>query len=326
MKEKYSRFADWIKKLTKTLGRNSKQSAFPAASGTAADSDFFSKLWSWILPLLLGLTWGWFVMVLLSVWLGQNSTSRVATVSVAGGGASRESEMMSMGMFLATNPFKITPMEIPDEASTGSGDFTAPIVGSLASAILKGTMPSVGVWLEDQGKLHLVLVGTSFDVYTLEKVNYLRAVFLKEDERVVKELYYTAPPVIVNNKTTPENQQSVTLAGNQVVAADPRNNTEGQISRELVNRLVEDPFTELKNVQIRPSEKEQGLEVRWITKDSVLNQLGVKKGDVVRSVNGIPFKNMQDIMNSMSSLMNSDRFDVDITRDGAATSLKYVVH
>ena len=46
---------------------------------------------------------------------------------------------------------------------------------------------------------------------------------------------------------------------------------------------------------------------------------------MIRSINGIAFRNMMDITNSVSSLMNSDRFDVEVMRNGAHTSLQYVV-
>ena len=69
-----------------------------------------------------------------------------------------------------------------------------------------------------------------------------------------------------------------------------------------------------------------GLEIQWIQEDSILSQLGVRKGDVIKSVNGIPFTNMGDIANSINSLMNSERFDVEVTRDRKPTALRYVVH
>ena len=56
-----------------------------------------------------------------------------------------------------------------------------------------------------------------------------------------------------------------------------------------------------------------------------MKKLGVKKGDVIRSVNGFPFTNMGDIANSINSLMNSERFDVEVTRGGKTEALRYVV-
>ena len=93
----------------------------------------------------------------------------------------------------------------------------------------------------------------------------------------------------------------------------------------MVNSLVQNPFDELKRIRMRPNEKAGGLEVQWIQNDSILRQLGVQRGDVIKSVNGIPFTNMGDIANSINSLINSERFDVEVTRGGKATALRYTV-
>ena len=79
-------------------------------------------------------------------------------------------------------------------------------------------------------------------------------------------------------------------------------------------------------IRFRPKDGDTGLEIQWIQDDSILRQLGVQKGDVIKSVNGIPFTNMGDIANSINSLMNSERFDVEVTREGKPTALRYVVH
>ena len=109
-----------------------------------------------------------------------------------------------------------------------------------------------------------------------------------------------------------------------IVAADP-GKQEGQVPSELVSNLVQNPFDELKRIRMRPNEKAGGLEVQWIQNDSLLKRLGVKRGDIIRSVNGIPFTNMGDIANSINSLMTSERFDVEVTRGGENTALRYVV-
>ena len=108
-----------------------------------------------------------------------------------------------------------------------------------------------------------------------------------------------------------------------VVAATA--NQEGQISSEMVNQLIQNPFDELKKVRLRPANGAPGLQVQWIQNDSILRKLGVRKGDVIKSVNGIPFSNMADIANSISSLMSRERFDVEVTRRGKKTSLRYAV-
>jgi type II secretory pathway component PulC len=297
-----------------------------SASDTARAEGRLFRVWSGILPLLVGLVFGWLCMVSIEVWLdGYNRRARLPAMTSAFSGMASTFETMNMTSFLTANPFKISPMPLPEATEAAGGDAPVPIVGSLATAVLRGTSPGFLAWMEDQGKLRLVLVGDSFDVYTLEEVSYTEAVFVKDDDHVVKELRYSkqspAPVAVASAASERPNAG----AGQNVVAADPGTGEEGVIAQTLITSLMENPFDELKKVRLRPSEEEKGLQIQWINRHSILSQLGIQRNDVIRSINGIPLQNMMDITNSMSSLMNSERFDVEVTRNGASTSLRYVV-
>jgi type II secretory pathway component PulC len=313
----------FISGVKKVISR--KRSSESPAAVTHVEGRLF-RLWSWILPLLLGGVLGWFSMTLLEVGLdGYVRRSRPAAASVMPASAMQNSELTNMTAFLKSNPFKVTPMVLPDPEEVSS-DSPEQIVGSLAAAIVRWTMPDAGVVLEDQGQQYVVLINESFDVYTLEEVTYLEAIFVKDENRVVKELLYSKEDSALPPFSPPVAMNRTADMGGQVIPADPSNGSVGELNRDIVNGLMENPFDELKKVRLRPAGEEQGLEIQWINKDSILAQLGVQKGDVIRSINGLAFRNMMDITNSLNSLMDSDRFDVEVMRNGAPTSLQYVVH
>jgi type II secretory pathway component PulC len=305
----------------------------PGVSGAARAEGRIFRIWNGLLPLLLGLVFGWLCMVSLEVWLnGYNRRARPAAMVPVFSGTAETLETMNVSSFLTANPFKISPMPvIEDKSETASGDAPVPIVGSLATAVLRGTSPGFVAWMEDQGKLRLVPVGSSFDVYTLEEVSYTEAVFAKDDDHVVKELRYSkqspAPrPAVASSRPSAGGKAGAASdVAQHVVAADPGTGEEGVIAQTLIASLMENPFDELKKVRLRPAAEEKGLQIQWINRDSILSQLGIQKNDVIRSINGIPLQNMLDITNSMNSLMNSERFDVEVTRGGTSTSLRYVV-
>ena len=301
--------------------------AHPDGAGAAAPQDGgkLYALWLTILPLLLGATLGWFASVCLGAFLDSLGGAGVSTGPVAGVAAEQESVgRAGMGGFLAANPFRISPMLAP-EVPVGEASNDVVITGSLATAVLRGTLPDVGVWLEDKGRVSLVLVGTSFDVYTLRSVTYREAVFEKGEERVVRELLYSAPGA---GKTVAASRSNNNPAPNNVPPGEVEQATEekeGVIPVRLAQDLLQNPFDELKRVRLRPLDNEPGLQIQWIQNDSILKRLGVQKGDVIKAVNGIPFSNMGDIANSINSLMDSERFDVEVTRKGKPTALRYVV-
>ena len=281
-------------------------------------------LWLWALPLLLGLSLGWLAAAGIGIGLDRSGGTGPSAPDASAAASGKEARGPGvLDGFLAANPFRISPMVTAPEPAARSADVV--VTGSLATAVLRGTLPRAGAWLEDKGKLRLVLVDTSFDVYTLKWVTYREAVFVKGEERVVKQLIYGEPGLPSAAAAPASDAAPVNVPVGSVVAAKP-GEQEGQVPSGLVNDLVQNPFDELKKIRLRPMDGEAGLEIQWIQEDSILSQLGVRKGDVIKSVNGIPFTNMGDIANSINSLMNSERFDVEVTRDGKPTALRYVVH
>ena len=232
--------------------------------------------------------------------------------------------------FLSSNPFHISSQkpDTPPPAPKPVAAKPKEPEPSLDDVILRGTLPGVGGWFEQNGTLKLILVGKNIDRFRLASVEYDSAQFRRGRTRITKYITYgpvaqkpkeEAPKPAPKPAPAPAPAQQT---GNITAASE---NSEGSVPAEMVQSLVQNPFDELKRIRMRPNDKAGGLEVQWIQNDSILKRLGVQRGDVIKSVNGIPFTNMGDIANSINSLMNSERFDVEVTRGGKNTPLRYVV-
>ena len=293
------------------------------------------KIWLLILPVLCGFAIGRLTSTALGFGLGALTGNAGLTDSAVAGADRRSAEIekqRGLDSFLSSNPFHISARKAANDksAETPKEEVKAPEPDSgLADLILRGTLPGIGVWVENKGNLILLLVGKDIESYKLTSVKYSEAVFRRGKNSVTKYLTYGPLPETPKKAETPRPAVAPAATprpqnNGNIVAAAP-GGQEGQIASETVNQLVQNPFDELKRIRIRPSESAGGLEVQWIQNDSILKQLGVQKGDVIRSVNGIPFTNMGDIANSINSLMNSERFDVEVTRGGKNEALRYVV-
>ena len=296
-------------------------------------------VWILILPLLMGFSAGSLTDAAIEFLLGMfGPEAGMQNEAVTGyhSEAQASSERRGFDEFLTSNPFGIsarkseTPppqpkkpevAEKPKEPDTALDDIT-----------LRGTLPGIGAWLDVKNELKLVLVGKNVESYRLLSVNYGDIMLRRGNEKPVKKYIVYGPspeakkpaasPKASPNPPSKPSPEPPKQTGN-IVAAGP--NQEGQVPSEMVSNLVQNPFDELKRIRMRPNERAGGLEVQWIQNDSLLKRLGVQRGDVIKSVNGIPFTNMSDIANSINSLMNSERFDVEVTRGGENTALRYVV-
>lgn len=296
-------------------------------------------LWLLILPVLLGFAFG----RLASAGLGYGldvlaGDSGMSNSAVTGPHSESETGNNRRGLdeFIASNPFHISPRKTdtpaPEKPKPKVEEKPKEEETSLNDVVLRGTLPGIGAWFDVKNELKLVLVGKNIDDYKLIGVEYGNALFRRGREKPIRKyiVYGPSPEVKKAEAPKPPSQPAQKPAettpkqqGN-IVAAVP-GTQEGQVPSELVSNLVQNPFDELKRIRMRPNEKAGGLEVQWIQNDSLLKRLGVQRGDVIRSVNGIPFTNMGDIANSINSLMSSERFDVEVTRGGENTALRYVV-
>lgn len=68
-----------------------------------------------------------------------------------------------------------------------------------------------------------------------------------------------------------------------------------------------------------------GFRVVNIQSGSVFEELGVKEGDVIRSVNGTPIRTPQEALKTYQKLRTADRFRLDVLRDGQQVTLNYSV-
>ena len=317
-----------------TFTRNKEADTQPAED----NGGILYALWLMVLPVILGFSFGMLtdsgLSYLLDVLAGDNGVTNTAVT-----GARRESnsgnERRSLDGFLAANPFKISQRKseapAPEPPKPKPAEPVPEPSSVLDDVVLRGTLPGIGAWFDVKNALKLVRVGNNIESYKLIAVSYGDATFQRGQETPVKKYMIYGPSSQAKKpeaapapqRPAPAKPAEPPKQTGNIVAASP--NQEGQVSSELVSNLVQNPFDELKRIRMRPNEKAGGLEVQWIQNDSLLKRLGVQRGDIIRSVNGIPFTNMGDIANSINSLMSSERFDVEVTRGGQNTALRYVV-
>ena len=220
----------------------------------------------------------------------------------------------SYGGFASLNPFgAVMPPETEQKASSSY---------PVTSLVLSGTLPNIGAWITDDTGTHLVLKGQEIKGYKLDAIQYGK-VFISSGS-VSHEIFLTlsggsivpapAAPSVSSNKSV------LDISG--VVSAG--SGKEGSVPRELVDKLLMNPYDEIAKMRMVPHEG-GGMQLERIAPDSVLGVVGVAQGDVIKALNGVNITNMGDIANAVNSLMAGTRFDVTVNRGGKPLELKYQV-
>ena len=285
-----------------------------------------------IVPLVLGISTGWLGSIFIEYTLAPkraelqlSMASKIASTQNAGTAEN------GLNTFLSANPFSISALPVAtSEAPVVVEAPKVEVKNTFTTSTLAWTIPDIGAFVQgDSNKeAEFVAIGENFESYKLTEVLYDRAIFQDEENNNITKFFYLVAndnvPVVAQSIPVP--QPDLTPQGS-MIAATP-DGQPGIITQEDMNRLMMNPFEEMRRFRMRPKfegNEPIGIEIQWIQNDSVLGKLGVVKGDVLQSVNGIPMKNMGDITNAVNSLMNGTRFDVEVLRGNAPINLTYMV-
>lgn len=104
----------------------------------------------------------------------------------------------------------------------------------------------------------------------------------------------------------------------------PTGQTSATVDRGLMQQQLQKPEF-LSQALIVPNPG-GGFQVREIQPGSLYEKLGLRVGDVIRSVNGQPVNNMDEVMKMYQQFGNSSQINVDVMRGGRNETLHYDIH
>lgn len=220
-------------------------------------------------------------------------------------------------LLISEDPFKTKKIE------------TAGITPDIQSINLVGTLSSFGAYLNDGSDSTLILKGQDFAGFTLVSIRAAEVTVSKNGvESILFMPFTTGGGKSAYANTKPSNKtdlwKKVKPATNSlpgVKAAAP--GTTGTVSRELVDKLLLNPYEEMAKIRMIPSEN--GMRIAKIANDSVLASVGVQTEDIIKAVNGVNITNLGDATNAINSMMTGTKFDVTVERNGKPVALNYEV-
>ena len=219
-----------------------------------------------------------------------------------------------LGGLAELNPFGAdTPQAASEDATAGGYP--------VSSLLLAGTLPRVGAWIRDDAGTHLVLRNQEIQGYKLEDISYGKVLLSKNGDSYPLYLVFSGGSTVA--PPPPSSEAGRKGGALDFSKIDPaRDGKEGSVPRELVDKLIMNPYDEMGKMRMTPAEG-GGMRLERIAPDSVLGVGGVTQGDVIKAINGINISNMGDAANAMNSLMSGSRFDVTVDRGGKPLELKY---
>jgi hypothetical protein len=100
------------------------------------------------------------------------------------------------------------------------------------------------------------------------------------------------------------------------------------VTRELFSRARMNPAGISRGARFKPQTREgrsSGMQVFKLRDDSLLAHLGVRQGDVLRGINGFSLASADGVMEAFGHLGKKSEVALSIERDGAMTTIQYVL-
>lgn len=101
-----------------------------------------------------------------------------------------------------------------------------------------------------------------------------------------------------------------------------------RVDRGLLNQYIKNPsniFREISISEVKRAGKIDGFKVTNIPRKSIFNQLGLKKGDIIKTVNNIKLKSYNDAFSIYKNIKDIDSLNFIILRDNQEVEIDYEI-
>ena len=195
----------------------------------------------------------------------------------------------------------------------------------ISSIILKAiySTSSNGGWIiiaeRSSSNTHILSVGESFKNYTLKKVFKDYVIFSKNNKE------YKLSMLNVKEKVS----YTIKQVEDVEIVQDVEELDGGyNIKKELLNSYIKTPSKIWRAISIHEVYKDakiDGFEIQRIAKNSVFAQLGLQKGDIIKTVNNIVLKSYADAFKIYKQIDKLKNLSMIILRDDTEMELEYEI-
>jgi general secretion pathway protein C len=230
------------------------------------------------------------------------------------------SEPVYLSAILGRNLFDPAAIGKDEEGEEGEGGIPALAI-KLRGTIVVVPAAYSAAFIEEDGKANVWAYGIGQTVQGAEIVAI-------ERDRILVRRGATEEWVEVGGRTTEAERPAASGEGGEGgVTAD------SETSFSIERRMLDEKLADLASLQKEarallhrgPDGEYDGYRLSAIRRGSMLDSLGVKNGDIIHSVNGLPLTSVDGAMKALEQLRSDSSFKIEVTRRGQPVSLDYAV-
>jgi general secretion pathway protein C len=177
------------------------------------------------------------------------------------------------------------------------------------------------------GKSGLASLGDVVGDHTLSRIGYRRIWFRKGDDRC--QMVMGDDEHIRKSRRTarrraappPRRTRLPKRIADRIQRLGP---DELRVDRALVEEVLASPQLLTRRVRVRPMRQGEdvvGMQLGRIRAGTLLHELGLRNGDVLRTINGFDFSSPEQALHAYGRLRLADRLTLELQREGRATTI-----
>lgn len=247
------------------------------------------------------------------------ASEAVVPVAPAPVKAPKLGETVYVSGILGRNLFDPNAIGKGEEGEEGEGGIPALAIKLKGTIVVEPAVYSAA-FIEEEGKPTIWAYGIGQSVQGAEIVAI-------ERDRILVRRGGTEEWIEVGGKTAEADRPAAGEGGEGGVTADSE--TSFSIDRKTLDEKLADLASLQKEARALlhrgPDGEYDGYRLSAIRRGSMLDSLGVKNGDIIHTVNGLPLTSVDGAMKALEQLRSDSSFKIEVTRRGQPVSLDYAV-
>lgn len=246
----------------------------------------------------------------------QNTTTRIPSKS------SFTSSISSRNIFDSSQVQKSPEKNsLPTEENLIVSDIDAQLMGTFVMKPAEASLAMIQV--RSNTEISVFSVGDQLLDATIESIEPEYVWIRRNDQMEVLQLYGEKKE-LPGTAAKPD-QEDASSDEDGVSKSGPDKYT---VDQAVFDELLKNPeklYTQIRATEHKTDGAIDGYRLSGIRRQSIFYKLGIKNGDVIHSVNGMPLTNLSEAMKALDSLQSSRDFSFDVTRRRNKHTMEYEV-
>ena len=184
---------------------------------------------------------------------------------------------------------------------------------------------------EQSGTIRMINIGEKISGLTLTQIYENRIVLQKDEANFV--IFMGRNTIVRTNPKVQKEPEVSQIADQKQLPAIETPKNSNVIRKELKRKEVKERLNKewesiIRDARFIPNTVDgsiQGFKITSLPKRSIISEIGIRKNDILREINGVELNNMATLFTLYTDLASENEFELVLERDGKTIQYIYII-